>query len=99
MWSCKLQRDFPERRFKVEIHDGEPGDLLSYEITFFQDRDGPQTRFVRLHPEITLTDPDFDEVCDFTSLLIRLRDRADRGQISLQVTLAQRMQASFTVYE
>jgi hypothetical protein len=79
MWSCKLQRDFPERRFKVEIHDGKHDDLLSYEITFFQDRGGPQTRFVRLHPEITLTDPEFDEVCDFTSLLIRLRDRADRG--------------------
>jgi hypothetical protein len=79
MWSCKLQRDFPERRFKVEIQDGKADDLLSYEITFFQDRDGPQTRFVRLHPEITLTDPEFDEVCDFTSLLIRLRDHADRG--------------------
>jgi hypothetical protein len=79
MWLCKLQRDFPERQFKVEIHDGQPDDLLTYEITFFQDRAGPQTRFVRLHPEITLTNPNVDEVCDFTSLLIRIRDRSDRG--------------------
>jgi hypothetical protein len=79
MWSCKLQRDFPERQFKVEISDGTPDDLLTYEVTFFQDRVGPQTRIVRLHPEITLTTPEFDEVCDFTSLLIRLRDCADKG--------------------
>lgn len=78
MWSCKLQRDFPERQFRVEVSDGTP-DLLTYEVTFFQDRSGPQTRFVRLHSEIRLADPEFDEVCDFTSLLIRLRDSADRG--------------------
>jgi len=36
-------------------------------------------RFVRLHPEITLTDPDLDEVRDFTSLVIRVRDEADIG--------------------
>jgi len=33
-------------------------------------------RFVRLHPEIALTHPDFDEVRDFTSLVIRVRDEA-----------------------
>lgn len=34
-------------------------------------------RFVRLHPEITFTHPDFDEVRNFTSLVIRVRDEAD----------------------
>jgi hypothetical protein len=38
MWSCKLVRDFPQRSFHVEIHDGTPDDLLGYEITFFQKR-------------------------------------------------------------
>jgi len=38
MSSCKLQRDFPDRKFRVEIYDGSPDDLLAYELTFFQDR-------------------------------------------------------------
>jgi hypothetical protein len=36
-------------------------------------------RFVRLYPEIALTHPDLDEVRDFTSLVIRVRDEADVG--------------------
>jgi hypothetical protein len=36
-------------------------------------------RFVPLHPEITLAHPDLDEVRDFTSLVIRVRDEADVG--------------------
>jgi hypothetical protein len=36
MWSCKLQRDFPERHFQVDVYDGTSESLLDYEITFFQ---------------------------------------------------------------
>jgi hypothetical protein len=38
MWSCKLRRDFPERQVTVEFHDDDSDDLLSYQITFFQER-------------------------------------------------------------
>jgi hypothetical protein len=38
MWSCKLKRDFPDRQVRVEFHDDDSDDLLSYEITFFQER-------------------------------------------------------------
>ncbi len=32
-----------------------------------------------LHPEITLEHPDIDEVRDFTSLVVRIRDQNDKG--------------------
>lgn len=38
MWSCKLSRDFPQKRFCVQVYESETDDLLDYEITFFQDR-------------------------------------------------------------
>lgn len=40
MWSCKLIRDFPDRRISVETYVGDTEDLLTYEITFFQERSG-----------------------------------------------------------
>ena len=38
MWQCKLQRDFPERRIKVEFAGDDPVDLLDYVITVFHER-------------------------------------------------------------
>jgi hypothetical protein len=38
MWQCKLQRDFPERRIRVEFYGDDPIDLLDYVITVFQER-------------------------------------------------------------
>jgi hypothetical protein len=35
MWSCKLARDFPGRKFNVELRDG-GNDQLEHIITFFQ---------------------------------------------------------------
>lgn len=32
-----------------------------------------------LHPEIVLEHPDIDEVRDFTSLIVRIRDKNDKG--------------------
>jgi hypothetical protein len=37
IWGAKLQRDFPDRRFAVSFPEEPSDDLLSYEITFFQD--------------------------------------------------------------
>ena len=39
MWSCKLVRDFPERRVTVVLSGEGSEDLLDYEITLFQQRD------------------------------------------------------------
>lgn len=39
MWSCKLARDFPGRRVKVDFHGTDSADLLDYVITVFQERD------------------------------------------------------------
>jgi len=38
MWSCKLARDFPDRRAKAKLSDA-GGDLLAYEITVYQQRE------------------------------------------------------------
>jgi hypothetical protein len=38
MWQCKLQRDFPERRIKVEFYNDDSDDLRDYQITVFQER-------------------------------------------------------------
>jgi hypothetical protein len=38
MWESKLLRDFPERRFTVEVSEGSDSDLLGYEVTLFQER-------------------------------------------------------------
>ena len=38
MWSCKLQRDFPERKVIVSFWEEQIEDLLDYEITFYQER-------------------------------------------------------------
>lgn len=41
VWTEKLKRDFPDRRFVVSFPEEPhtPDDLVSYEITFFQARD------------------------------------------------------------
>lgn len=41
VWTEKLKRDFPSRRFIVSFPEEphSPGDLVSYEISFFQDRE------------------------------------------------------------
>ena len=39
MWTCKLRREFPERRVKVELSGVGSHDLLDYEITVHQERD------------------------------------------------------------
>ena len=39
MWSCKLQRDYPQRRVKVRFSEDDSEDLLDYEITLYQERD------------------------------------------------------------
>jgi hypothetical protein len=38
MWSAKLQRDFPNKRFVVSFSEERSDDLLDYEVTFFQER-------------------------------------------------------------
>jgi hypothetical protein len=38
MWSCKLTRDFPDRRMTVEFSEADTDDLLDYEITVYQQR-------------------------------------------------------------
>ncbi len=38
MWSAKLQRDFPSKRFVVSFPEKIYEDLLEYEVTFFQER-------------------------------------------------------------
>lgn len=38
MWTAKLQRDFPGRRFVVSFTEKPSNDLLDYEISFFQER-------------------------------------------------------------
>jgi hypothetical protein len=38
MWSCKLQRDFPDRHFTVKCVGDESTDLLDYQITVYQQR-------------------------------------------------------------
>jgi len=38
MWSCKLNKDFPERKFVVKFPYGEVVELVDYQITFFQKR-------------------------------------------------------------
>lgn len=41
VWTEKLKRDFPNRRFVVSFPEepATPDDLVSYEITFYQDRE------------------------------------------------------------
>ena len=40
VWTEKLKRDFPARRFVVSFPEDPPSDdLVSYEISFFQDRE------------------------------------------------------------
>jgi hypothetical protein len=38
MWMCKLVRDFPDCRVKVEFTETESDDWLTYIITLFQER-------------------------------------------------------------
>ena len=38
MWTCKLRRDFPDRRVTVALSGAGSEDLLDYEITVFQER-------------------------------------------------------------
>jgi len=38
MWSCRLKRDFPERRIRVEFYDDDSDDLMDYQITVYQER-------------------------------------------------------------
>ena len=39
IWSCKLQRDFPDRRIVVSFPEMPVEDLGEYEITFYQPRE------------------------------------------------------------
>ena len=40
IWQCKLNRDFPDRRVKVEFcEDVETENLVDYQITVFQERE------------------------------------------------------------
>ena len=39
MWSCKLRRDFPDRRVTVALSGAGSDELLDYEITVYQERD------------------------------------------------------------
>ncbi len=41
IWSCKLDRDFPDRDFVVSFPEEPADDLLDYEITFFQESHPP----------------------------------------------------------
>jgi hypothetical protein len=38
MWSSKLQRDFPDRRFRIEFYGDGSNNLLDYQITVSQER-------------------------------------------------------------
>ncbi len=38
MWACKLARDFPGRRFAVELIEGSAENLLDYQVTFYQEK-------------------------------------------------------------
>jgi len=38
IWQVKLNHDFPGRKITVDFPEGDPGDLLEYQITFFQER-------------------------------------------------------------
>lgn len=38
MWIAKLARDFPERRFEVELHSGLDVKIMDHQITFWQRR-------------------------------------------------------------
>ena len=37
MWAAKLHRDFPDRRITVSFPEEYCGDLVEYEVTFFQE--------------------------------------------------------------
>ena len=37
IWTAKLQREFPDKRFVVSFPEDPTDDLLDYEITFFQE--------------------------------------------------------------
>jgi len=37
IWGCKLQRDFPDRRFVFSFPEGPYDDPILYELTFFQE--------------------------------------------------------------
>lgn len=37
MWSCKLKKDFSDRRFLFQFKRGDSNNLMGYEITFWQD--------------------------------------------------------------
>lgn len=39
MWQCKLNRDYPGRRITVSFLEDDCGDLLDYQVTFFQEQD------------------------------------------------------------
>lgn len=39
MWSCRLKRDFPDRRIRVEFHEADSDELVDYQITVFQERE------------------------------------------------------------
>ena len=36
MWTAKLARDFPSRRFEVELHSGPDVERMDHQITFFE---------------------------------------------------------------
>lgn len=38
MWSAKLARDFPDRKFVVELHTGPDVEMMDHQITFYQVR-------------------------------------------------------------
>jgi hypothetical protein len=42
IWSCKLAHDFPDRTFEVVFTEGDPVDLVGYEVTFYQRRPDSQ---------------------------------------------------------
>jgi hypothetical protein len=37
IYECKLRRDFPGKKFKVEFTEGDADNLEGYELTFFQE--------------------------------------------------------------
>ena len=37
-WAAKLRQDFPNKKFTVSLPEGDPTDLISYEISFFENR-------------------------------------------------------------
>jgi hypothetical protein len=49
MWTCKLARDFPERRFTVDFREDGVEKLEDYQVTFFQEQEpsGFATRAAR----------------------------------------------------